>query len=236
MSESSVYQAPKKPWEVDGPEATTTIYTPSQPVASSMAPAASYDQYGSYNYGYQPSGYIGGYYGQRPYGTYGTSLPYLSSIETGANTVMEQMRRLVQAITSLAQFLDSTMYAGWSSATALAMAFNNLKKFKTLIFEKWLRLPAHIARYISLRPVFSLLTSKIAWFAIGIPVAAKLLSSANQAKDGTATNEYASDQPGHLQLKPGEKVRVLYEENGWYYGENALGQKGCFPSSHVSVQ
>uniref|UniRef100_A0A6B2L1Z4 SH3 domain-containing protein n=1 Tax=Arcella intermedia TaxID=1963864 RepID=A0A6B2L1Z4_9EUKA len=51
--------------------------------------------------------------------------------------------------------------------------------------------------------------------------------------DYTALYDYDAEDENELTIKEGEILHVISETDGWYFGANAKGQKGNFPSNFV---
>jgi len=51
--------------------------------------------------------------------------------------------------------------------------------------------------------------------------------------DYTALYDYEAEDETELTIKEGEILHVISETDGWYFGTNAQGQKGNFPSNFV---
>jgi len=51
--------------------------------------------------------------------------------------------------------------------------------------------------------------------------------------DYTALYDYEAEDDTELTIKEGEILHVISETDGWYFGTNAQGQKGNFPSNFV---
>jgi hypothetical protein len=52
-------------------------------------------------------------------------------------------------------------------------------------------------------------------------------------KDYQALYDYEAEDETELTIKEGEILHVIYEKDGWYFGSNAQGQEGSFPSNFV---
>jgi len=181
-------------------------------------------------------------YGLGNRSVFGPSIPLLSTLETGTNSVFEQIRKIVQAITSIAHFLDSTVYAGWSSINALGMVAENFRQLKQNIISKWIEVVRMIFKFFgrtlslhSPQPQH-LSGSKNQHIAI---LLASLVSVTLYAlrdrkeRQAIVTHEYISTEPGHLSLMNGQKLKILAVEDEWAYAEDFSGRKGCFPLSHI---
>jgi len=51
--------------------------------------------------------------------------------------------------------------------------------------------------------------------------------------DFQALYDYEAEDESELTIKEGEILHVISETDGWYYGTNAQGQEGNFPSNFV---
>jgi len=51
--------------------------------------------------------------------------------------------------------------------------------------------------------------------------------------DFTALYDYEAEDDTELTIKEGEILHVISETDGWYFGTNAQGSKGNFPSNFV---
>lgn len=230
---------PKKPWEND------QLYTipslpheevpgmPNQPIYPS-----SYGFPGlNNNPAYYPHGpgvhNIGGYYGPiRP--ALGSNMPILRNLESGTSTIMEHLQGVVNVVTGVAQFLDSTVYAGWSSINALGLVASNIKTLRDF-------LTGLISRTLKLLKLITVSdnASRILLIAAAssIPFALKMIIrtfKAEQAAVATVTHCYSSSEEGHLKLAVGDSVKIIYNDGEWVVGEDTSGKRGYFPSNYVN--
>lgn len=221
----------RKPWE-DPSLSSNSI--PSQP------PNQPYmDYYNSSSY-YSPAMT----YPVNPYSI--PSRPFLGGaihdITAGTNSVFDSLRMFTQGISSLAQFIDSTIYAGWSSVTALTTVLNNIRSFKSNYIAQWLALVKRVLSHLStiIRFPGHATRSKvllIAAMATVLPMLSKLLALllSGAAYEVEVSSPYFPIEPGHLEAAKGDRLRVLVSEKDWVYAERDDGKRGCFPRTHIAI-
>lgn len=256
----STQAPPRKPWEIDaglngniGPSSSMFSQPSSMPTAPSTfgpVPAQSSNFYsqGTNYYDGGGGGYGSGFYGAHNYGNrplFGQNVPFLSGIEAGTNSVVEQIRRLVQAITSVAQFLDSTVYAGWSSVNAIRMVIDNLKQFQTMVISRWIFLLKYLVELIvgffrrgskNGQGKFASSTKAVVIASALVPAALSLLSVIRfrTSLTGRVIFDYQANEPDHLEAHTGDQIQILASEDDWVYAKNSSGNTGFIPKSFIA--
>lgn len=196
---------------------------------------------------YYQGGYGSGYYGAPSFENkplLGQNVPFLSGIEAGTNSVVEQIRRLVQAITSVAQFLDSTVYAGWSSVNAIRMVVDNLKQFQTIVIAKWIYLLKYLVGLIMgffRRPKnglksFGSSAKAIVVVSALVPALISLLSVLRPyvSNTGRVIYDYEAKEPNHLQVRIDDQIQILASEDDWVFAKSTTGKTGFIPRSYIA--
>lgn len=169
----------------------------------------------------------------------------LNGPESGSppGSVLHSLQNIVGTISSMTQFIDSTMYAGWSSITALTTVAENFRRFRDDYLRKWLRLVMKILDYVKspsmqhfnrengIGPNSRWRLTLLGILPILLGVIMKLKSLWNNTV--IVATDYIAEQPGHLSITKGESIIIIAEEDGWCFGQNQDGKEGCFPKNCV---
>lgn len=158
---------PVKPWEITGPHISPNINSISNAFAPPPPPLPLQDPYpvqnGSNWFGMSGSP-TGGYYGNRfgysssynsgfgsyssPYysntGTFGSGPPapgsfITSSLENTTRPLFDSLNHVLQAVNHVACFIDSTVFAVWTSVTAAGSIVSAIKNIRTVYLKKWIK-------------------------------------------------------------------------------------------------
>lgn len=234
---------PKKPWETDAPLNQMVPNPANYEYLHSQVPPATNINYGNWNmspiaphYGYGPRG-VGTYGAVVP--SFGTGLPAFNSIEAGANSIVEQMKSIVTLITGLAQFLDSTIYASWSSINAIGLVVTNLRSLKDFIIRLISR-TAVVIRSITSGMIGANHSRRLVLLVAvsSLPYMFKFLlgrMSPEGSISATVTHGYRPLDEGHLDLEPGQIVKIIKIDEEWALGVNSRGIRGYFPLNYVKL-
>lgn len=231
---------PKKPWENDQPFIVPSMQneqvqgTQNHQIYTSNYGVPTLNQNQTY-YSYGPGGHnVGGYYGpMRP--SFGANIPILRNLESGTSSIMEHLQGLVNVVTGIAQFLDSTVYAGWSSINALGMVAANFKTIKDFLYgliSRTLKLLRLINMNNNAARILLLAT------ATSIPFTLKIIMKTFNTERfafATAIHSYEPSEEGHLTLKAGDRIKIIYSDGDWTVGEDTAGMRGYFPSSYANI-
>lgn len=166
-------------------------------------------------------------------------------MNSSPGSIFHSLQNIVGMISSMTQFVDSTVYAGWSSITALTAVAENFKRFRDDFLKKWVQIVKKIVGFVAqlLFPKIIATRSspegqsrwKLTLFGV-LPLILGLLVQLRRMWTAAVISDldYISDQPGHLPIRKGESVIIIAEEDGWCYGRNQDGKEGCFPKHIVN--
>ncbi len=161
--------------------------------------------------------------------------PHYSNNRYASIPVLSSFQNLTATLSGIAHFMDSMLYAGWSSIQAISLVLKKFQKLYSDYLLKLLRLIIKLLRYLRSKNsssfhvipalVTAMVISSILFFTRQHQLAMKVVE---------AKCSYYSSEVGHISLCKGQKIKVLAIEDDWAFGEDEYGSRGCFPISHIS--